>query len=139
MWQLVKQETTLCCSRLPQTADDATLPTQWHDLLTGNSTSTQSPTLHSSAMEMTCLPPIIPSVSNPTPQKLRGSSLIIDVTDLTFVLNKGADHFTNLGQSLCSFLSNIQSQLHHPRQRFCSRIVVEETVSCYCPSKLRRS
>lgn len=50
--------------------------------------------------------------------KTEGSSLIVDselVTDPTLVLNKWVDHFTPLGQSLCSSnpsLSNVQSQIH---------------------------
>ena len=50
--------------------------------------------------------------------KTQGSNLIINgklVTGPTSVLNKWVQHFTNLGQSLCSSnpsLSNIQSQIH---------------------------
>ena len=50
--------------------------------------------------------------------KAQGSNLIINgkhVTDPTSVLSKWLEHFTNLGQSLCSSnlsLSNIQSQIH---------------------------
>ena len=50
--------------------------------------------------------------------KTQGSNLTINgklVTEPTSVLNKWVQHFTNLGQSLCSSnpsLSNIQSQIH---------------------------
>ena len=72
--------------------------------------------------------------------KIQGSSLIVNgklVTDPTSVLNKWVDHFTTLGQSLCSSnpsLSDIQSQIHQLEAQtyqendfvLDSKIVVEE-------------